>query len=65
MIRKSEITFKPDDIDGSFGHKPITEKRVGCFQKEKQYLFSALNFKIGRLYLNEFSLFLRKQGIKF
>jgi len=59
MIRKSEITFEPDDIDGRFGHKQITEKRVGCFQEEKYCLFPDLNFKIGRLYLNEFSLFLR------
>jgi len=35
------------------------------FSERKAYLFPALNFKIGRLYLNEFSLFLRRQGIIF
>ena len=35
MIRKSEITLEPDDIDGRFGHRQITEKWLVCFQKDK------------------------------
>jgi len=33
MICKSEITLEPDDIDGRFGHKSITEKPLVCFRK--------------------------------
>jgi hypothetical protein len=35
MIRKSEITLEPDDVDGRFGHRQITEKWLVCFQKER------------------------------
>lgn len=48
MIRKSEITFEPDDIDGRFEHKPITEKRVGCFQEEKLTFAAFLIYNVSK-----------------
>jgi hypothetical protein len=48
VIRKAEITFEPDDVDGFFGHKILTEKPIGCFQKEKAYLCPVKNLNVSK-----------------